>query len=233
MDILITGASRGLGLEMAAEAAGRGYRVWAGTRQAPAAGSGLAELSSRHPGQVVPVLLDVADEQSVLRTFRDISERTEGLDIIVNNAAILEGRGQSIEELDLGQVERSFRTNLYGPLLVMKHGTALLRRKRGGAVINISSEAGSMAGAYGGDYSYALSKAALNMFTAQLRNLLERDGLLVLAVHPGWIRTDMGGGQAPGDAAESAKGILDLAERKRVPEAGAWFVDHSGKPMPL
>lgn len=130
-------------------------------------------------------------------------------------------------------MEESFQTNLYGPILVMKHFLPLLRHGSRQAVINISSEAGSMANAWAGDYSYGLSKAALNMFTAQLRSELVPLGFAVYAVHPGWIRTDMGGASATGDAAESARSIMDLAERKVVPDDGVWFVDRKGHSMKL
>lgn len=233
MEILITGANRGLGYELAAEAASRGHHVWAGVRGPGSLADRLSALQEKFPQGITMLPLDVTDEQAVAYAREQVTGRGGAIDVVINNAAILSGRGQKLEELEFGQVEESFQTNLYGPILVMKHFLPLLRKGSGQAVINISSEAGSMANAYAGDYSYGLTKAALNMFTAQLRSDLVPLGFAVYAVHPGWIRTDMGGAEATGDAAESARSIMDLAERKVVPEDGAWFIDRTGNPMEL
>lgn len=231
MNILITGANRGLGLALAAEACKRGHHVLAGVRSPGSSADGLQELITGFPGQVTIVPLDVTDENSVRYAFEQVGSRIQSLDVVINSAAILLGRDQKLEQLDMEQVEQSFQTNLYGPIVVLKHFLPLLRKGERPCVINISSEAGSFAGAYGGDYSYALSKSALNMFSAQIRKELAPSGIIVHALHPGWIRTDMGGDQAPGDATVSAAGILDLAERKT--EADALFIDHTGAPMKM
>ncbi|RIX52696.1 SDR family oxidoreductase [Paenibacillus nanensis] len=233
MEILITGANRGLGYELASEAAARGHHVWAGVRGPGSSADRLRALQEQYPQGVTLLPLDVTDEQAVAYAREQVTKRTDAIDVVINNAAILRGRDEKLEELDLEQVEESFQTNVYGPILVMKHFLPLLRKGKEQAVINISSEAGSLANAWAGDYSYGMSKAALNMFTAQLRSLLVPHGFAVYAVHPGWIRTDMGGSEATGDAAESARSILDLAERKVVPEEGKWFVDKKGNPMKL
>lgn len=231
MNILITGANRGLGLALAAEACERGHHVLAGVRSPGSAAEGLQELVTRFPEQVTIVPLDVADENSVRYAYEQVGSRIHSLDAVINSAAILLGRDQKLEQLDMEQVEQSLQTNLYGPIVVLKHFLPLLRKGERPCVINISSEAGSFAGAYGGDYSYALSKSALNMFSAQIRQELAPSGIIVHALHPGWIRTDMGGEQAPGDATVSAAGILDLVERKI--ETDVLFIDHTGAPMKL
>ncbi|MCR2802406.1 SDR family oxidoreductase [Paenibacillus soyae] len=233
MELLITGAGRGLGYELTAEAVKRGHRVWAGVRDTSKVPEKLAALLKQFPEKVIPLLLDVTDEHSIEEASAFVREKTGALDAVINNAAILLGRGEKLEELDMRQVEQSVRTNLYGPMMVMKHFLPLLRKGSQQAVLNISSESGSMARAYAGDYSYALTKAALNMFTAQLRSDLAKTGCVVYAVHPGWIRTDMGGQQATGDAAEAARSIMDLTERKLTPPGGAWFIDRIGNPMEL
>lgn len=242
MRILITGANRGLGYELAAAACARGHQVLACVRNPESSGTGsqlrLQSLVEQYPGQLTIVPLDVTSERSVSAASSYARDNNwHHIDAVINSAAILLGREQKLEELDFAQVEDSFRTNLFGPMLVMKHFLPLLSAGGEGSerpcVINISSEAGSYKGAYGGDYSYALSKSALNMFTAQLRSLLAPRNAAVYAVHPGWIRTDMGGSKAPGDAAESANGILNIVEGNVVPDSGALFIDHRGKTMPL
>lgn len=232
-NIIITGANRGLGYELAAEAAARGYQVWAGVRGPGSSAEKLLSLAEQYPEQVQVLSLDVTDETSVRYAFDELATRIDSLDIVINSAAILLGRDQKLEGLEMELVKQSFQTNLYGPMLVMKHALPLLSKGSDQAIINVSSEAGSMAGAYGGDYGYALSKSALNMFTAQLRKQFAPLGYAVYAVHPGWIRTDMGGEKAPGDAGESAAGILDLAERKLGDAEGAFFVNQRGEPMKL
>lgn len=233
MDVLITGANRGLGLELTAEAVARGHHVWAGVRSPGSSTERLHALLEQYPEQLTILPLDIADENSVRYAYEQMASRVDRLDAVINSAAILLGRDQRLEQLDFDQVEQSFQTNLFGPMLVLKYFLPLLRNGEKQAILNISSEAGSFAGAYGGDYSYALSKSALNMFTAQLRTEFVPQGYAVYAIHPGWIRTDMGGEQAPGDAAVAAAGIIDLAERKAEPEHQVWFIDHEGQPMSL
>lgn len=233
MHILITGANRGLGLQLAAEACTRGHHVWAGVRGPGSSAEKLLELHEQYPALLTILPLDVADGNSVKYASEQAASRVSHLDAVINSAAILLGREQKLEQLDFDQVEQSFQTNLFGPMLVLKHFLPLLRKGTEQSVINISSEAGSFAGAYGGDYSYALTKSALNMFSMQLRRELKPQGFVVQAVHPGWIRTDMGGEQAPGDAAEAAAGIIDLVERKTKAADDALFIDHKGNPMAL
>jgi len=233
--IVITGANRGLGYALASVACARGHIVIAGVRSPEARSESLLQLAERYPSQVIAIRLDVADEQSVSEAAAIIraDHRLGAVDAIINSAGILLGREQKLEELDFAQMEQSIRTNLYGPMIVMKYMLPLLYEGEQQCVINVSSEAGSFKSAYGGDYSYAISKSALNMFTAQLKVMLTRQNIAVYAVHPGWIKTDMGGDQAPGDALESAEGILDLVEKKQLPAKDAWFVDHLGNGMPL
>ncbi|WP_459965883.1 SDR family oxidoreductase [Paenibacillus sp. JCM 10914] len=233
MNIVITGANKGLGLELTREALRQGHQVAAGVRSVEGDHPELRALQSDHPHALHIVALDVDQEAAVAKSAEVISELWGQIDAIINNAGILLGRDQSIEEVSFEDVERSMITNLYGPMKVIKHLLPQLRRSSEPAIINVSSEAGCFTGAYGGDYAYAISKSGLNFFTAQLRKLLASEGFAVYAVHPGWIRTPMGGEQAPGDPVESAKGLLDLAQRRIIPERDAWMINHKGQPMPI
>jgi|HigsolmetaGSP12D_1036236.scaffolds.fasta_scaffold00532_9 NAD(P)-dependent dehydrogenase (short-subunit alcohol dehydrogenase family) len=234
MIVLITGAGRGLGRHLAEKAAAAGHTVLAGVRRPEAQAEALRALERGGSGRIHPLALDVADEASVAAAAREVRERFGRVDAVVNNAGVLLARDRTIEQLDFGDVERTMQVNLYGPMRVAKHFVPLLREAaEKPAFLNISSEAGSYAGAYGGDYPYALSKAALNYFSAQLRAYLKDRDVAVYAVHPGWIRTDMGGAAAPGDPAETAEGLLALIERRVVPQTEQVFVDFRGKPMPL
>ncbi|UJF32585.1 SDR family oxidoreductase [Paenibacillus hexagrammi] len=232
MNIFITGANRGLGFALAKLAVERGYTVYAGARDPLAAGQ-LQELQKENSARIKPVALDVTSEESVAAAAQVLKEEGVSLHAIINNAAVLLGRSVPIEQLALSDVTDSFAVNLFGPMLVAKHFLPLLVKDSKSSFINISSEAGSTAGAYGGDYPYALTKAALNYFSLQIKRSLQAEGVQVYAVHPGWIQTDMGGAAAPGDPYAAAKGILDLMDRKVVPAHDQVFVDHTGEAMPL
>ncbi|MBP3965963.1 SDR family oxidoreductase [Paenibacillus lignilyticus] len=231
MNILLTGASRGLGLAIAAEALERGHGVIAGVRDV--SGDKLATLSATYGDRLIIAELDVASEESVAGLASALKREGRTLGAIVNNAAILNARNTQIEELDMNDVAQAFEVNLYGPMRVVKHFLPLLTESNG-ALLNISSEAGSITNAYPGDYPYSISKTALNMFSQQLHRYVNKRRIQVLSIHPGWMKTDMGGENAPTDPRASARGIVDLLERRIVPEAlGFQFVDYTGKEMPI
>lgn len=232
MKIVITGANRGLGYELTAEAAQRGHEVIAGIRSANPDGK-LLDLIRRFPGQIKPVELDVCREETVERLARSLKAEAQSVDAIINNAGILLGRGVAIEELQMEDVARSFEINLFGPMRVIKHMLPLMPNGSSRAIVNISSEAGSLSNAYGGDYPYAISKTAINMFSKQLKKYVKGREIRVYALHPGWIKTDMGGDKAPGDPIESAKGIMDILEMKKVIDPEQFFINYKGEPMPI
>lgn len=234
MIILITGANRGLGLSLARTAVERGHTVLAGTRSLTERMEQLNELKAAAPERVVPVRLDVKDEDSVKEAAQQVAERYGKVDVIINNAAILLGREQSIEEVNIDHMIESMDVNLYGPMRVVKHFLPLMRKAGQGCILNVSSEAGSFHRAYGRDYPYALSKAALNLFTQRLYLDLKEAGIRAFAVHPGWMRTDMGGSNAHLDPNFSAAALLDLIEGKQQAELEPFaFVDYTGKAFPI
>lgn len=234
MKILVTGAGRGLGLEIVTEALNRGHEVVAGIRSLDTNLEVLEGLQKKAPGRLTLLELDVDDEESVVKAKQAMQGIWEGLDVLVNNAGIVLAREQSIEKLEFAAVENTFRTNLYGPMKMVKHFLSMLRASSSPCILNISSESGCFAHAYGGDYSYALSKNAINFFSAQLRKELTPQGFMVYSVHPGWIRTSMGGWEAPGNPEDSARGIVDLLERKiKLPTEEAIMIDYKGQAMPF
>ena len=233
MNILITGANRGLGRVLVDMAAAAGHTVFAGVRNIDSVSSQLQAMKDRYASQIYIIGMDVEDEQSVRDAFYKVSEQEAYLDVLINNAGIINGRERKIEEVDFQEFEQVLRINLMGPMMVVKHFLPLLRKSDNGVIINISSEAGSFANAYGGDYPYAISKAALNFFTAQIRNGLKDNGIKAYAVHPGWMRTDMGGASAPLSPEESAEGIMRIVNREIDLDEEHFFVDHLGRPMPM
>jgi NAD(P)-dependent dehydrogenase (short-subunit alcohol dehydrogenase family) len=139
------------------------------------------------------VQLDVADDASVDRCFRTLEERHGRLDVLVNNAAIDYDTWQRGVDADLAVVQQAFETNLFGAWRCCLRGIPLMERNGWGRIVNVSSEGGSLASMGGGTPAYSTSKAALNALTRVLAAELGGSGVLVNAVCPGWIATDMGG----------------------------------------
>ena len=228
--VFISGANRGLGLSLAGACLQAGHEVFAGTRSPSGP---LTELEGRHPGRLHVIAVDVSREKSV-RAAGEVAGRKAGrLDLIINNAALLyrESAENPIERIDLDAAAETLDVNSLGPLRVLKYFLPLLKEGPHGMVVNISSEAGSIADCQRDAwYAYCMSKAALNMASMILQNYLREKGIKVLAVHPGWMRTRMGGEDATYDTQETARAVLALSEREWSIN-GPVFVDHTGAPM--
>ncbi len=231
MRILITGANRGLGLALSQVGAERGHQILAGVRDLQNSTKSLIQSEMYKSISLLP--LDVTDEESVSSAANTVKENFGTIDAIINNAGVLLERDKQIEDLDLDQVKETFNVNFFGPIRVVKRFLPLLMMGDRSSIINISSEAGSMSNAYGGDYAYASSKTALNMFTQQLNHYVKSKNINVYSVHPGWIKTDMGGDRAPGNPIDTAKGIFDIMEGKREIKSSNVFITYDGQPMPL
>ncbi|MGN7764343.1 SDR family oxidoreductase [Paenibacillus sp. 22594] len=232
MNILITGAGRGLGIELAAEALDRGHSVIAGVRKPGQEQDALSQLAAVHGARLTIAALDVTDEEGIASLASTLKGQGRTLGALINNAAVLTARNTPIEELDMQAMLTTMDINLYGPMRVVKHFLPLLTEPEP-SIINISSEAGSLTHAYPGDYPYAISKTALNMFTQQLHVYGQERGIQVLSVHPGWMHTDMGGEEAPTNPRRSAEGIIRLIEQRIAPQGRFMFVDYTGKDMDI
>lgn len=222
---LITGGGRGLGRALVEECLARGHRV-ATTVRDPA----RADLDPA----VTVIAMDVADEASVTAAVPEAVAALGGLDLLVNSAGVNarshpDAMGTvSLDGLTAEPFLGIVRVNTVGPLLVSRAARPALRASGTGRIVNISSWIGSIAGTdRGWNHAYAASKAALNMVTRILANELRDEGIAALAVNPGWMRTEMGGGTADLSPAESAAGIIALAEAL-TPETGGRFVDWDG-----
>ena len=187
---------------------------------------------ARASNKVHPIKIDVTSSEQVKVAAHAVSQITSGLDVLVNNAAILpaEGRG-SLESTNIDVGLSVFDVNSLGPLRVTQSLLALLRRGERKVILNISSEAGSCGGCWRKDeFLYCMSKAALNVQTAILKNDLAPAGFRVLAVHPGWLRTDMGGANADLDPMQAAQALVQLVSQ--APNAAEpTYLDYSGKPL--
>jgi len=233
MNILVTGANRGLGLSLSKAAAERGHTLFACARNGDQPTGSLIDLIEAYPNQVFSIALDVTDENSVTDAAVTVKEKWGSVDAIINNAGVLYERDAKIEELDFSLLELTMNVNLYGPMRVVKHFLPLLYKGTDQTIINISSDAGSISTAYGGDYPYAISKTALNMFTKQIKHYVSDKNINVYAVHPGWIKTDMGGERAPGSPEETANNLMDIIEKKKIVEDDLFFIKHDGESMKI
>ncbi|MEN5059542.1 SDR family oxidoreductase [Luteimonas sp. TWI1416] len=228
---LVTGANRGLGLEFVRQRLADGAPVVATCRQ-PGRATALNALAGEHPGHLKVLPLDAIDPRSRAELVRELPlaiGKAGRIDLLVNNAGVLHG-GERFGHLDGDTLEHSLRTNAIAPLLLTQ---ALAPWLAGGArVANLSSQLGSIAGTTRfGTPSYAISKAALNMATVQLAHALRERGIVVVALHPGWVRTDMGGEQASETPYDAVAGLLRVIDGLSADDSGR-FLDWTGASMP-
>ncbi len=234
--VLITGAGRGIGLELARQYAERGDRVLAGYRDIERA-PGLRALVDRHRDRVSVIPLDVIDIASLTAGVRQAHQEVDALDILINNAAVDPGDA-TVEGPDGQQILNDARTldvltiNVVAPVRVAQAFMALLVRGNTPRVVNISSGAGSLTyKTAGGDYSYAASKAGLNMMTRTFAWNVRDQGITAVMIDPGWVKTDMGGPDAHLEPEESAQGLLAVIDGLTPQDAGR-FLRYDGSEVP-
>jgi NAD(P)-dependent dehydrogenase (short-subunit alcohol dehydrogenase family) len=227
--VLITGANRGLGLAMTAEFLAGGHRVAAINRRESKA---LLKLKESYRGQLHLFNGDVSDERLIEKVIEKISSHTPSIDMLINNAAVhLDPDAPKIEDVDFSVYMQTFQVNSVAPLMVIKHALPLVRIGRKKLIVNVSSEAGSIGNAWRkSEYAYCMSKAALNMASRILQNDLLSEGIKVLALHPGWFSSDMGGAEAPITPADAAKKIIPLLLQS-FDLNGPVYYDFDGKVM--
>jgi NAD(P)-dependent dehydrogenase (short-subunit alcohol dehydrogenase family) len=229
--VVVTGAERGLGLCLTRAFLAAGAAVVAGKR---ASDRNLRALGE-HGGKLTIVQMDVGDPASVRAAAVWVAARFEAIDLLVNNAGVHPGfQDVPLEDRDLGDgaLEWTMQVNAFGPLRVTQRFLPLLEKGAGKVIVNVSSESGSIGAARrSAQFEYCMSKAALNMQTRLLANALGPRGYRVLAVHPGWMQTGMGGAGARVPPEEAAAGIFRLAVEPGAAENGA-FLDHRGEPLP-
>jgi NAD(P)-dependent dehydrogenase (short-subunit alcohol dehydrogenase family) len=225
---LVTGANRGIGFEVCRQLAGRGFNVLLAARDAARARAAAEALNGA--GRVEPLVLDVAAADSVAGAAAEVASRFPCLDVLVNNAGVHYDTWQTVERADIdGVVIEAIGTNLLGPWRASQAFLPLLRRSEAGRIVNVSSQAGSLAEMGAGPPAYQVTKAALNALTRTLAGELRGTRILVNAVCPGWVATDMGGaGGRP--VAAGAAGIVWAATLPDDGPTGGFFRD--GKPVP-
>jgi NAD(P)-dependent dehydrogenase (short-subunit alcohol dehydrogenase family) len=220
---LVTGGNRGIGREVCRQLAELGHAVVLTARSASAAAEAARAVGAG------PLQLDVTDPASVAAAARWVGDRFGRLDVLVNNAAITYDTWQRAVDADLAVVREAAETNLYGPWLMVQEFLPLLRASGHGRIVNVSSEAASLASLGSGTPAYTASKVALNALTRMLAAELRGDRILVNAICPGWVATDMGG-QGGRPVAAGAAGIVWAATLPDSGPTGGFFRD--GHPLP-
>ena len=230
---LVTGANRGLGLEFVRQLLGQGRRVVATCRQ-PGRATALNALAGEHPGRLRVLPLDVADARSRDEMVRELpllagDDAPVRIDLLLNNAGVLHS-GERFGNVSAANLDDSLRTNAVGPYLLVQSLAPLLAD--GARIANLSSQLGSIGGAARfGTLSYAMSKAAQNMATVQLAHALAPRGIVVVALHPGWVQTEMGGAGAQVTPEDSARGLLEVIAGLGDGDSGR-FLDWQGNTLP-
>lgn len=225
---LITGASRGIGYEVARQLAARGIHVILTARDAKA-GQRAAETLSKAGGTMAFIQLDVSDAHSVSAAAREFERTFDHLDVLVNNAGMICDGDSAILEIDPALLTKTLNTNTLGPLRVTQAFLPMLTKSSAPRIINVSSGGGQLAdGADGWAPAYCISKTALNGVTSQLAAALPK--FAINSVCPGWVRTDMGGSGAPRSLEQGADTIVWLATEAPQDLTGKFLRDRAEIP---
>ena len=228
--ILITGANRGLGLEMTKQYLQDGWQVIAFCRS-PSKASELIDLESKAKGQLRILELDVNDANAISSLPSRL--QNQSIDILINNAGILKTLSKNLDDISPEAWLESFRVNTIAPALIAKSLSGLIAAGQQKIIVNLSSHLGSISLVSDPTYLlYGSTKAALNYVTKSLAvELKSNKGIIVISIHPGWVKTDMGGDNAQLMPVESVTGIRKVLRNLTLKQSGS-FYDYSGKIIP-
>jgi NAD(P)-dependent dehydrogenase (short-subunit alcohol dehydrogenase family) len=221
---VVTGANRGIGFEICRQLARRGIRVILTSRDAVKGEAAREKLAKAGLG-VDFHQLDVTDADSIRRLASHVRQKYDRLDILVNNAGIYIDDRHSLLSVDMDVMRRTMETNAFGPLMLYQALVPLMKENGYGRIVNVSSGIGELS-SLGRSYpAYRISKIVLNIHTRVLAGELEGTGILVNAMCPGWVRTDMGGTGAPRSVADGADTAVWLATLPDDGPHGSLFRD--------
>ncbi|WP_289033435.1 SDR family NAD(P)-dependent oxidoreductase [uncultured Roseibium sp.] len=213
--ILITGANRGIGLELAKAAVDKGWLVHVSVRTQAQA----EELSSLLP-DVQTMVFDVTDREAIAQAAAGLKAP---LDVVINNAGVIGPDRQSPLNMDFEGFAQTLAINTLAPLAIAQAFLPHLRQSEHGKILTVSSQMAWMGYAKSDRIAYRSSKAAVNKVMQGLATDLEAEKIAVCLIDPGWVKTDMGGAEADNDAGDVAKGILKIAEDLEISKTGAFF----------
>jgi NAD(P)-dependent dehydrogenase (short-subunit alcohol dehydrogenase family) len=221
----ITGANKGIGFEVARQLAKRGFAVFIGARDV-AKGRAASHSLCEEGYEATFIQLDVTDPLSIKQAAGTFSQKASHLDVLINNAAILEDHGENIIKLNPELLDRALKTNVTGPIMVTQDFLPYLQQsERGARIINVSSRAGELSSMETYAPAYSISKTAINAVTRQFAAALTSPPIAVNSVDPGWVRTDMGGSGASRSIEQGAETIVWLATDAPATETGKFWRD--------
>lgn len=222
---LVTGANKGIGKEVARQLARQGFAVFIGSRDMHRGRETAKELCAEGY-ETIFLPLDVTDPVSIKNAVGTFSQKADHLDVLINNAAILEDHGENLTNMNAEMLERTMKTNVIGPILVSQNFLPYLKlAPNGGRIVNVSSEAGALGKMETYAPAYSISKTALNAVTKQFAAALRADNIAVNSVHPGWVQTEMGGPNALLSIEKGAETIVWLAAESPQQETGKFWRD--------
>jgi NAD(P)-dependent dehydrogenase (short-subunit alcohol dehydrogenase family) len=229
MNLLITGTSRGIGLEMVRYSMEHGWRVFACCRN-PQQADSLLKLATLAPERISVHIADMAELATLQALAYEL--RNESIDFLINNAGVAGPDKCGFGEVDVAGWQQAFMINCIGPLKLteaLREQVAISEKK---TIACLSSKMGSMAdNGSGGDYIYRSSKAALNAVVKSLSVDLRPQGIKAVALHPGWVKTDMGGPNAQISTRESVSKMFDTLLSLKMDDSGR-FIDIDGSDIP-
>ena len=227
---IVTGGNRGLGREIARQLTKAEMTVVIGCRNEKSCAAAVEELA-REGGKVAGYLLDVVDTHSVQRFVQQVERQHGAPSVLVNNAGVYpESRAAKVEDTPTSLWRETFETNVFGAVRMCREVVPHMRKLRYGRIVNISSGLGQLHQMGAGSPAYRVSKAALNALTATLAAEVADAGILVNSMSPGWVRTDMGGPQAPRSVEDGADTAVWLSLLPSNGPTGQFFRDR--KPIP-
>ena len=228
---LITGANRGLGLEFVRQLLARGDAVTACCRE-PSTATELHALGQSAGDRFKTLALDVTDA-SVIAKLPDQLGSGQPVDVVINNAGVAAGH-ESFGQFDAETMERVLRINAVAPMVVAQAVAPLLEKSgTDPKIVCITSQLGSITNANDLSFglSYGMSKAALNMGVKKLSSEMTRRGISLIALHPGWVQTDMGGKNATLKPEQSISGMLQVIDGL-TPDDNGRFLTYAGAELP-
>jgi NAD(P)-dependent dehydrogenase (short-subunit alcohol dehydrogenase family) len=222
---LVTGANKGIGLEIVRQLVTHGFRVFLSARNAASGKKAAAEIR----GDVSFLQMDVADDESISKAAEKYGQLSDRLDVLINNAGIYIDGDSNILTVSRNRLVETFQTNTFGPVLVTQAFLPFLEKYESARIINLSSGYGEIGGLTAAVPSYCLSKLALNGVTIMLDQALRSSGISVYAMTPGWVRTDMGGQSAERSVEEGADTAVWLATKPSGEQSGGYFRDRKAQ----
>jgi NAD(P)-dependent dehydrogenase (short-subunit alcohol dehydrogenase family) len=225
--VLITGAGRGIGLEFARQYAADGWRVIACSRK-PEAATELAGIATSSNGKVTAHALDVLDHRGIEQLAKGLAQTP--IDVLINNAGI--GANEKFGESNYERWLEAFKVNALGPMKVAEAFVKQVAASGERKIVTLSSLMGSIGdNQLGSYYGYRSTKAAANAIVRSMAIDLKRQGIIAVAMHPGWVRTDMGGPRAPLDVESSVAGMRHVIAGLSRAQSGC-FLSYEGKELP-